>query len=56
MNPSFQQQQQIINLKIEKIGFITIPLIYLAITRKNIFIYAKNMLEAIVIALATASR
>ena len=37
-------------------GFIILPIIYFIITRKNIFKFIKNMAEALLIALATASR
>jgi Na+/H+-dicarboxylate symporter len=37
-------------------GIIVLPSIYLIITKKNVLIYAKNMLEAMLIALATSSR
>jgi Na+/H+-dicarboxylate symporter len=36
-------------------GFIVLPLIYIVITRKNILRFTKNMLEALLIALATSS-
>ena len=37
-------------------GFIILPAIYIIVTRKNIFKFVKNMLEALLIALATSSR
>ena len=37
-------------------GFVILPAIYIIITRKNIFRFAYNMLEALLIALATSSR
>jgi Na+/H+-dicarboxylate symporter len=37
-------------------GLIVLPVLYVIFTRKNIFIYAKNMLEAMLIAFATSSR
>ena len=37
-------------------GFISLPLIYLVVVRKNPFRYLYGVLEAIVTALATASR
>ena len=37
-------------------GFIVLPAIYVIITRKNIFRFAYNMIEALLIALATSSR
>lgn len=37
-------------------GFLVLPAIYLIFTRRNIFIYAKNMIEALLVALATSSR
>ena len=37
-------------------GFIVLPTAYLIITRKNVFIFMKNMSEALLIAFATASR
>lgn len=37
-------------------GFIFLPLVYWLITRKNVLVYTKNVLEALLIALATASR
>jgi len=36
-------------------GLIILPLIYVIFTRKNIFKFAKNMLEAMLIAIATSS-
>lgn len=36
-------------------GFLVLPLIYLLVTRKNIFVYAKNMMEAFAVAIATSS-
>lgn len=36
-------------------GLIILPLIYVLLTRKNIFKFAKNMLEAMLIAIATSS-
>lgn len=37
-------------------GLIILPGIYLIVTRKNILLYAKNMIEAMLIAVATSSR
>lgn len=37
-------------------GVIVLPAIYVIFTRRNIIIYAKNMLEALIVALATSSR
>jgi solute carrier family 1 (glutamate transporter) protein 7 len=37
-------------------GCILLPLIYWIITRGNIWVYTKNLMEALLIALATASR
>jgi Na+/H+-dicarboxylate symporter len=37
-------------------GFIILPAIFIIITRRNIFKFTKNMLEALLIALATSSR
>jgi Na+/H+-dicarboxylate symporter len=37
-------------------GCIVLPLIYVITTRKNIFVYTKNMLEAFLVAIATSSR
>ncbi|RNA28018.1 excitatory amino acid transporter 3 [Brachionus plicatilis] len=36
-------------------GFMVLPSIYLILTRRNVFIYAKNMIEALLVALATSS-
>ncbi len=36
-------------------GFIVLPAIYVIITRKNVFVFFKNMLEALLIAVATSS-
>lgn len=37
-------------------GLIVLPLLYMMITKKNIFKYAKNMFEALLVAFATSSR
>ena len=37
-------------------GFIVLPAIFLIFTRRNVIIYAKNMIEALIVALATSSR
>jgi solute carrier family 1 (glutamate transporter) protein 7 len=37
-------------------GCILLPLTYWIITRGNIWVYTKNLMEALLIALATASR
>ena len=37
-------------------GFLTLPLIFFVIVRKNPYLYLYGVLEAIVTALATASR
>lgn len=37
-------------------GFVTLPLIYLVIVRRNPFLFVYGVVEAMVTALATASR
>lgn len=37
-------------------GFVVLPLLLFIFTRRNVFVFMKNMLEAMLIALATASR
>ncbi len=53
-NISFYMLTVLVGLAIH--GFIILPGIYLIFTRKNIFKFTKNMLEALLIALATSSR
>ena len=37
-------------------GVIVLPLLFIVITKKNIFVYAKNMFEALLVAFVTSSR
>lgn len=37
-------------------GMIVLPLLFIVITKKNIFVYAKNMFEALLVAFVTSSR
>lgn len=37
-------------------GLIVLPLLYVIITRKNVFVFAQNMFEALLVAFATSSR
>lgn len=38
------------------LAFVILPTLYVIITRKNVFKFAKNMFDALFIAIATASR
>jgi len=38
------------------IGMILLPLLFFVITRKNILTYTKNLVDPLLIAIATASR
>jgi Na+/H+-dicarboxylate symporter len=51
---SFYMMTVLVGLAIQ--GFIVLPAAYLIITRKNVFLFMKNMTEALLIAFATASR
>ena len=51
---SFYMLTVLIGLSIH--GLVILPAIYLIVTRKNVLVFAKNMIEALLIAIATSSR
>jgi Na+/H+-dicarboxylate symporter len=51
---SFYMLTVLVGLAIE--ALVVLPLIYVVLTRKNVFKFGANMMEALVVAFATSSR